>query len=392
MQDLYGFSDDMCFESSDELASRGRLADFIINGTMDQQHVPTSLPLLKQGYDMLLEKPLAVNEEEMFELLDCAREHDSTVLICHVLRYAPFYRKIKDIILSGQIGSVINLQLAEYVSHHHIAVAYIRGKWNNQHPPYIPILLAKSSHDMDLMMWLKDESPQLVSSFGSDYQFRHDRKPEGGGTRCLTDCPLVDTCLYSAKSHYLDHPDRWDFYVWDDLEDIEHPTLEDKRRSLETDNIHGRCMWEAEHDNVDHQVVTVHFADGATGTLNLVGGTAKGDRTLHIVGTRGEIQGAFGDDEFILRTITPSTPTGYTEEVIQAADADDVLAQIGGHGGGDLKVVEDFVNILYGETPSVSATTLEDSVTGHLAVFRAGDAMAATGIQDLTAILEEKDL
>ena len=54
----------------------------------------TSIPLLELGYDMLLEKPFAVSEEEMWELADCAKKNNSKVMICHVLRYAPFYSEI----------------------------------------------------------------------------------------------------------------------------------------------------------------------------------------------------------------------------------------------------------------------------------------------------------
>lgn len=372
VRELFGFSEDMCFESADELASRGRLADAIINGTMDHQHVDTSLPLLELGYDILLEKPAAVNEDEMFELLSSAREHNSTVMICHVLRYAAFYQRIKELIMAGEIGEIINIQMQEAVGYHHYAVAYGRGKWGNQVEAGAPFLLAKSSHDVDLMMWLKGEKPSRVSSFGSDFQFRPERAPEGHGTRCLVDCPLVDECLYSAKSHHLDHPDRWSFYVWDTLEHIENPTLEMKRTSLETGNIHGRCMWDCNHDNVDHQVVTVHFRDGSTGTLNLVGGSSKRDRTIHIIGTRGEIQGSFEGESFVLRKIEPSSVDEYSEITHDVSHYSD---EFGGHGGGDLKIVEDFVNVLQGDEPSISVTDIESSMLGHLVVFRAMESM-----------------
>ena len=74
-RERYGFSEDMCFRDSNELAARGKLADVIINGTLDQLHVETSLPLLEAGYDMLLEKPFALNEEEALALTKCADRH-----------------------------------------------------------------------------------------------------------------------------------------------------------------------------------------------------------------------------------------------------------------------------------------------------------------------------
>ena len=56
--EMHGFGEDMCFESAEALAERPRLADAVINGTMDTQHVKTAVPLLRRGYDMLLEKAL----------------------------------------------------------------------------------------------------------------------------------------------------------------------------------------------------------------------------------------------------------------------------------------------------------------------------------------------
>ena len=87
----YDLSPENCFASAEELAQRGKIADAVINGTMDKEHVPTTLPLLKAGYHMLLEKPFATNEEEMWELVRAAKKYNRHVAICHVLRYAPFY-------------------------------------------------------------------------------------------------------------------------------------------------------------------------------------------------------------------------------------------------------------------------------------------------------------
>ena len=108
--EYFGFGEDMCFESAQALAEKGKLADTVINGTMDEQHIETAIPLLNAGYDMLLEKPFAVNEKEMRELVECAKKNNSKVMICHVLRYTPFYYSIKERIANGEIGDIINSQ------------------------------------------------------------------------------------------------------------------------------------------------------------------------------------------------------------------------------------------------------------------------------------------
>ncbi|MDR0450532.1 MAG: hypothetical protein LBH26_04625 [Treponema sp.] len=49
----------------------------------------------------------------------------------------------------------------------------------------------------------------------------------------------------------------------------------------------------------------------------------------------------------------------------------DTTGALGGHGGGDQRLVEDFVSSLRGGAPSISCTSIQDSISGHLAVFRA---------------------
>ena len=78
---------------------------------------------------MLLEKPFAISEEEVNYLYKVVKETGRKVMICHVLRYAPFYVAIKQRLLSGEIGDIINIQATEHVSYHHLAVSFVRGKW-----------------------------------------------------------------------------------------------------------------------------------------------------------------------------------------------------------------------------------------------------------------------
>ena len=53
-REYFGFSEGMCFESAEELAKHGKLADAVINGTMDAEHIPTTIPLLEAGVIELL--------------------------------------------------------------------------------------------------------------------------------------------------------------------------------------------------------------------------------------------------------------------------------------------------------------------------------------------------
>jgi hypothetical protein len=215
-------------------------------------------------------------------------------------------------------------------------------------------------------------------------QFRPEKAPERAGTRCLVDCAIEPECLYSARKHYLDHPDRWKFYVWRELEHIPEPTLEQRIELLKSDDRYGRCVWRSDNDVVDHQSVAIEFEDGSTATHNLVGGSARPMRSIHIVGTIGEIQGVFEESRFVVRHIDPRPGVEYTEETVDLAVAGDMSDAQAGHGGGDWRLMDDFVRFIQGEPRSISCTTIEDSINGHLVGFRADKAMNERRVVDVT--------
>ena len=380
----YGIPQNRCFETAESLASVPRFADAAINGTMDHQHVPTALPLLEAGYDMLLEKPFAVREDELWALVEAASIHQRKVAICHVLRYAPFYTAIKREILAGKIGEIINVQTVEHVSYHHMAVGFVRGKWNNRSRSHSSMLMAKCCHDLDLIMWMMSGiRPISVASFGSNMQFRPEKAPVGSGSRCLVDCEIEAKCLYSARKHYLDHPERWAFYVWDALEEIENPSVVDRESLLKSDSPYGRCVWKSDNDVVDHQSVIIEFEDGATATHNMVGGSARPSRSIHILGHGGEIQGVLEENSYVVRHIDNRPGREYTERRVDIDDGGDAHGAFGGHAGGDLRLVADFVSLLGLGERSISSTTLEDSIYGHLVGFRADLAMERRRVESI---------
>lgn len=386
MADKYEVPAENCFKDVSEFVKRDKFADAVINGTMDHLHVPTSIPVLEKGYDLLLEKPFAVNHEEMEELRAVAKRCGSKVVIGHVLRYTDFYRSIKDVILSGKIGKIKSIETCEHVNFLHMSVAFVRGKWRSEKLCKAPMLLAKSCHDIDILLWMMNETkPVSVASFGGDFEFGKENKPANAGTRCTVDCPIEKECPYSAKACHVDT--TWfSQYVWKSLEDVEargELTYVRKIESLSTDNPYGKCVWDFERDgNVDHQTVIINFENGATGSFTLSGGSAKSERNIHIVGTKGEIKGTFEDSKYVVRYRKPDF-VNYVEEEYDLKITGDMTGAAGGHGGGDPKLVHDFIDYLNGSEPSVSCATLEDSVISHHTVFKAEEARKSKKIIEL---------
>lgn len=359
-----------CCSTVQELIEKRIDVEAVINATMDKDHVVTSLLLLQAGYDILLEKPICLSKAELFNLYEAVLKYNRKVMICHVLRYAPFYVEIKKRILNGEIGDIINIQTEENVSYHHFAASFVRGKWGNSDACGSRIIMAKCCHDLDLITWLKSGiAPRYVSSFGGLKQYRAGNAPAGSGKRCLSDCKIESTCPYSAKKNYVDCG-LWKQYAWRGIENLgDQISDEVKIESLKGDNSYGRCVWHCDNNVEDHQAVMIEFEDGTTAVHTLNGGVPKPCRTIHITGTRGELVGVLEDAHFVVRHPDARKNHEYSEEKIDINISRDM------HGGGDLRLVADFVKTMKGQTPSISCTSLEDSINGHLIGFAAGEAM-----------------
>lgn len=373
---MFDLPDEHCFNSVDELVALPRFADAVINCTMDRLHVQTSLPLLRHGYDLLLEKPYALSDEEGQPLIECARETGRKVMVCHVLRYTPFYRAMRRVIALGSIGEVINIHMANQVGYLHESVSFVRGKYAREEICGSGMLLTKCSHDLDIMSWLMGENtPATISSVGGVIQFKEEKAPEGAGTHCLNNCPLERDCPFSARRLYIEHPLRWSNNVWHDTNNT--PSTDEEKEAIlrQPDNPFSRCVYRCNISIVDHQSVLIHFRDGATGTFSMNGGASTPRRIIHVTGTRGEIYGDFEEECFHVRQIDPGAPGGYTERTLDMSD----FQQGDAHGGGDRSIVLDFIALLRGERTSPGCPTLEDSITGHRMVFLAEKSRLAGG-------------
>jgi len=296
------------------------------------------------------------------------------VMICHVLRYSPFYKTIKSLIEQGEIGEIVTIHTSENVSFHHTAIGFVRGKWNNEER-LSPMLLAKCCHDLDIIAWFLSGVPAVrVSSFGSLSQFRPENAPAGSSQRCLDGCQIEAQCPYSAKANYIT-AGLWGMYVWGDQDlNGDELTEEQKLESLRTDNPHGRCVWHCDNNVVDHQNVIVEFANSVTASHDMLCATARPTRRIHIVGTKGEIEGDFSDGlitirwPFITKLPEPTEHHYCVHKIDVNAHGD---SGTGGHGGGDGRLMEDFVSLLSGAHTSKGLTRIEDSLMGHLIVFAA---------------------
>lgn len=126
---------------------------------------------------------------------------------------------------------------------------------------------------------------------------------------------------------------------------------------------YGRCVYACDNDVVDHQVVAMEFASGATGTFTMTAFTEQADRQTRIFGTRAELR---GDGEH-LRVYDFLT---RAEELIDLG-TEGTMDAAGGHGGGDAGLMDAFVAAIATEDPGLVKSGPQESLTSHLTVLAA---------------------
>lgn len=336
-----------------------RIADAVIIATQDRQHVEPAVALAERGYAILMEKPLAPTEIESRRIVEAITRTGVIFGVCHVMRYMPYTDLVKSIVDSGVLGEIINVQHLEPVGWWHMAHSYVRGPWRREDLA-APMLLAKSSHDIDWIRYVTGKRIAKVASFGSLQHFRPENKPEGAADRCL-DCPLATSCPYAAQKLYLktvrEEGDVWPVTVITD-EGTEAGVIEALRTGP-----YGVCVYGADNDVVDNQVVAFTFDDGTAGTFTMTAFSEQTHRRTQIFGSHGVLDG----DGESARVVDFRTGEAVVHEVgpTGAANAG------GDHGGGDGGVMSAFVMaVATGDRSHIRSGPLE-SLDSHLTVFAA---------------------
>lgn len=361
--DAHGVPDEMRFPSAEAMLAMPRLADAMLICTQDRQHVPHAVAALKKGYDVMMEKPISPKLEDLQEITKVARENGRRVVVCHVLRYTPFFQTIKKTIDSGVLGEVVSIQALENVRYWHQAHSFVRGNWRREEDTS-PMILAKCCHDLDYLVWLCGKKCERVSSYGSLIYFKESNAPEGAALRCTQGCKAKESCPYDAEKIYLTNKDtgilcgnvEWPIDVM-----AENPTEEKIRHAIET-GPYGRCVFHCDNDVVDHQIVNMQMEGGASLSLTMSAFTSIGGRTIKVMGTLGDLWGDMHENKIRIGVF------GKDPQVIDLGKEEKDFA---GHGGGDRLLMEQFVDLMQGKKPDGTITTLETSVESHLVALAA---------------------
>jgi len=151
------------FTDSRKLIRSGAV-DAVLVATPHYAHATVGADALGQGLHVLVEKPVAVHKADAERLNAACRGGKQVFAAMFNQRADPLYRKVKDLMESGELGDLIRVTwiiTAWFRPDAYYASGSWRATWAGEGGG---VLLNQSPHQLDLLQWLCG-MPRLVRGF-----------------------------------------------------------------------------------------------------------------------------------------------------------------------------------------------------------------------------------
>ena len=247
--------------------------DTVIVTTPDYLHHEYIVRALKDGRDVMTEKPMTVDLGKLKEILDAQAASDRKVTVTFNYRYTPARTQLKDLLMSGVIGEITAVDFRWYLDRVHGA-DYFR-RWHRYKEKSGGLLVHKSTHHFDLMNWWVDSTPKTVSANGKRQFYTPEMARELGlenhGERCHG-CPVFDKCDYRL-----------------DLEN--DPALRELYLEAEGDDgyLRDKCVFASDITIEDTMQVQVRYANDVLLNYTLCAYSPWEGLEIKFHGTKGEL-------------------------------------------------------------------------------------------------------
>ncbi len=129
--------------------------DAIVVATPPRSHFQLTMLALEAGKHVFVEKPLTLSSAEAVAMIDAARERSLQLMVGHTFVYTAAVNKIKDLIASGELGDIY------YISTTRVNLGLFQDDIN--------VIWDLAPHDVSIMNYILDSSPEYVSATGHSY-------------------------------------------------------------------------------------------------------------------------------------------------------------------------------------------------------------------------------
>lgn len=314
--------------------------DAVIITTPDFTHRQMLDKALDAGKHALCEKPMATTLEDALHMAKRAMAAPHTVQIGFMLRFAPFFVTLKEIIDSGVIGPLLQISAAEVVEYYHGAAFFRR--WHRFRSHSGGLLVHKACHTLDVLNWLAQAAPLWVSARGGVDTFVRNSQ---AAVRCR-DCSLTATCpaVYRADQYN---------YIYQTRDERAEPD----RSTADL------CAYNTDKDSIDNATVMVRYASdiGLSFTFTTTG--SRHERHLLLVGQGGQIRASQADGVISVEPLGEAPHITVLPEELRDE-----------HGGGDTPLMEAFFNcVATGKRPTADVVAGLHSVALAVAATQSID-------------------
>ena len=325
----FGLPIERCFSSLDALVQSGVQVNACIIGTPDICHHEMAIKAMRYGWHVLLEKPMGQTLEQCKEIVRVSEETGKMVSVCYVLRYHPYFVKLKQLTEKPEAGRILSVRHIERVGRDRVAHTFVRGPWNKTEMN-TSVFFTKCCHDVDFVLWLTgDDVAHVVSGHGAK-MFTEEGAPNGASERCL-DCALEKACPYSAVDLYLRRRDWIKGFT-----PMPGESQDDMVLRVLAESRYGRCVYRCpENDVIDRQVVMLEMESGVKAEIIMECST---DETARLTVIDCENAVISGDENFIevkYKDCFPSEVYDFQWTKSMAL-----------HAGADILLVKEFVDAI----------------------------------------------
>ena len=145
--------------------------DTVIVTTTDCFHAKYICRAMNLGCDVITEKPLATDEMMAQDILNTERKTGKKLVVTFNYRYSPEAEKVKEILMSREIGEITSVDFNYYLDVYHGA-SYFR-RWHGLKQFSGSLFVHKATHHFDLMNWWLSAEPVEVYAYGELRKYGH---------------------------------------------------------------------------------------------------------------------------------------------------------------------------------------------------------------------------
>jgi predicted dehydrogenase len=342
------------FTNFDEMCEKAR-PELLMVTTVDAFHADYIIKALDRGIDVMTEKPMVIDEKQCQAVLDAEKRNNRKIVVTFNYRYSPKHQKIKEVLMSNEIGRVVSVDFSWYLDVQHGA-DYFR-RWHRLKSKGGSLWVHKASHHFDLMNWWLAADPVEVIADGSlkvygknsPFRFTHCRP-----------CPHKKECPF-----YYDittNANRMKLYV----------ACEDADGYLR-----DGCVFREDIDIYDTMSALVKYSNGVTMNYSLNAAMPFEGYRLAFNGEKGRLE--IRDYERQPWPVADEDETEiYLTKSFGKRQRIPIPRATGGHGGGDDRLRD----LIFRKADAPEHLRLPDS--------RAGAMSCLTGIAARKSVEEKK--